>query len=58
MNFSRPRPGHRVQVRIEYSKNIRLNRVMAWMEIHQDELYANWTLAVKGEQIFKIEPLR
>ena len=25
---------------------------------HQDELMADWELAVRGEQPFKIEPLR
>jgi hypothetical protein len=32
--------------------------VLAWVEIHQDELMADWELAVKGEQPFKIEPLK
>ena len=32
--------------------------VQAWVEIHQDELMANWELAVSGQQIFKIVPLR
>jgi hypothetical protein len=32
--------------------------VQAWIEIHQDELLANWELASKGDQVFKIEPLR
>ena len=30
----------------------------AWVEIHKEELLADWKLAVLGEQIFKIEPLR
>ena len=30
----------------------------AWLEIHKDEVMANWELASKGEKIFKIEPLR
>jgi len=30
----------------------------AWIEIHHEELLANWALAVKGEQVFKIEPLK
>ena len=30
----------------------------AWMEIHHDELVANWTLLSKGEKPVKIEPLR
>ena len=32
--------------------------VQAWVEIHQDELMANWKLAVSGQQIFRIVPLR
>ena len=32
--------------------------VQAWIEIHRDELLANWRLAVMGEEVFKIEPLR
>ena len=32
--------------------------VRAWIEIHRDELRADWGLAVNGEEIFKIEPLR
>ena len=32
--------------------------VEAWIEIHNDELKANWKLAQDGEQIFKIEPLK
>ncbi len=32
--------------------------VVAWMELHQDELLANWALASSGELPFKIEPLR
>ncbi len=32
--------------------------VQAWIEIHKDELMANWELAVSGENIFKIEPLK
>jgi hypothetical protein len=30
----------------------------AWIEIHREELLADWALAVNGEEIFKIEPLR
>ena len=32
--------------------------VQAWIEIHREELMANWKLAVNGEEVFKIEPLR
>jgi hypothetical protein len=30
----------------------------AWIEIHREELLANWSLLAKGEQCFKIEPLK
>jgi hypothetical protein len=32
--------------------------VMAWIEIHREELLADWELAVNGEDVFKIEPLK
>jgi hypothetical protein len=32
--------------------------VQAWIEIHRDELMANWNLAVNGEEIFRVEPLK
>ena len=32
--------------------------VQAWIEIHREELMADWQLAVNGEEMFKIEPLR
>ncbi len=30
----------------------------AWIEIHKDELEANWKLLSNGEQFFRIEPLK
>lgn len=36
----------------------KLKLVQAWIEIHQEELMADWQLAVEGQSIFKIEPLR
>ena len=36
----------------------KLRLVQAWIEIHRDELMADWNLAVNGEQVYKIEPLR
>ncbi len=36
----------------------KLKLVQAWIEIHQDELMADWELASQGQQVFKIEPLR
>ena len=32
--------------------------LLAWIEIHQDDLMADWALAANGEQPFRIEPLR
>lgn len=32
--------------------------VSAWMEIHKDELIADWELALDGQQPYKIEPLK
>jgi hypothetical protein len=32
--------------------------VQAWIEIHREELLADWELAVNGEEVFKIEPLK
>lgn len=32
--------------------------VQAWIEIHKDELEANWELAINGEDLFKIAPLQ
>ena len=36
----------------------KLRLVQAWIEIHRDELMADWQLAVSGQRPFKIEPLR
>lgn len=36
----------------------KLRLVQAWIEIHRDELMADWALAVEGNQPFKIEPLK
>lgn len=32
--------------------------VLAWAELHQEELMANWQLLMNGEQPFKIQPLQ
>ncbi len=37
-------------------KQLRL--VQAWVELHRDELFANWDLAANGEEPFRIAPLR
>lgn len=35
-----------------------LKLVLAWIEIHNDELMADWELAVAGEEPFRIAPLK
>jgi hypothetical protein len=35
-----------------------LKMVQAWIEIHRDELIADWELAVSGEEPFRIAPLQ
>jgi len=36
----------------------KLRLVQAWIELHSDELIANWKLVTNGELPFRIEPLR
>ena len=36
----------------------KMRLLLAWMEIHQEDLMADWQLAVAGQQPFMIEPLR
>ncbi len=38
------------------SKQLKL--VQAWIEIHVDELMADWELAISGNRVFEITPLR
>jgi len=35
-----------------------LKMVQAWIEIHKDELFADWELATAGEEPFRIAPLQ
>ena len=35
-----------------------LKMVQAWIEIHKDELFADWELAANGEQPFRVAPLQ
>jgi hypothetical protein len=35
-----------------------LKMVQAWIEIHKEELFVDWELAVSGEQPFRIAPLQ
>jgi len=32
--------------------------VSAWVELHKDELVADWKLAIDGQKPYKIDPLR
>ncbi len=32
--------------------------VQAWIEIHREDLMANWKLAIIGEKVFQIDPLK
>lgn len=36
----------------------KMKLVQAWIEIHRDDLMADWELAVNGQPIYKIDPLR
>ncbi|MBN2653240.1 MAG: DUF4160 domain-containing protein [Spirochaetales bacterium] len=35
-------------------KSNKLKLVIAWIEIHQEELMANWKLAVEGQELLKL----
>jgi len=36
----------------------KMKLIVAWVEIHQEELMADWQLSLNGDQVFKIEPLK
>lgn len=36
----------------------KMKLVMAWFEIHNEDLIANWKLLSDGKEYFKIDPLR
>jgi hypothetical protein len=36
----------------------KLRLAQAWIEIHREDLMADWQLASTGNPVFKIEPLR
>ncbi|MFN5538457.1 MAG: DUF4160 domain-containing protein [Candidatus Melainabacteria bacterium] len=36
----------------------KIHLVKAWIEIHKEDLMADWDLASRGQPIFKIDPLR
>ena len=39
-------------------KHDKLRMVQVWMDIHREDLEANWKLLSAGEQFFRIDPLR
>ncbi len=44
---------------IEGSLPVRQTKlVLAWAELHQEELMADWRLVMTGEEPFKIQPLQ
>jgi shikimate kinase len=36
----------------------KLKLVQAWIEIHREALMADWQLAINGQPVFKIDPLK
>ena len=36
----------------------KMKLVQAWIEIHKDELMADWELASSGQNVFRIDPLK
>ncbi len=36
----------------------KMKLVLAWIEIHKEDLMADWELAISGETVFKIDPLK
>lgn len=36
----------------------KMKLLLAWIEIHRDELLADWELAASGQLPYKIEPLK
>jgi hypothetical protein len=38
--------------------NRQLRFIQAWVEIHREDLMANWKLCSEGNEPFKIEPLK
>ena len=47
--------GEVMRGKIPHSK---LQLILAWIEIHRDDLHANWQLLSRGEQFFRIDPLK
>lgn len=47
--------GNRLEGKLPTKKE---RMVQTWIDIHQEDLIANWKLLSNGEQYFKIPPLR
>lgn len=47
-----------VQFRQEACHEQKMKLVQAWIEIHREDLLVDWRLAVAGEPVFKIDPLK
>ncbi|MDD2401173.1 MAG: DUF4160 domain-containing protein [Clostridia bacterium] len=39
-------------------KLVKREYMKAWLEIHHEDLEANWKLLSNGEQFFRIDPLK
>lgn len=39
-------------------KASKMKLVQAWIEIHKEDLMTDWELAVNGQPVFNIEPLK
>ena len=39
-------------------KTDKVKLVQAWILIHKEDLLANWELAITGQPVFKVEPLK
>ena len=39
-------------------KQNKMKLVQAWIEIHNEELLADWSLAISGQTVFKIDPIK
>ncbi len=35
----------------------KIRQVQVWIDLHVEELMADWTLSVNGEAVFRIDPL-
>mgnify|MGYP003382218360 FL=1 len=35
-----------------------MRMVQVWIDLHQEDLMADWELAKQGEELFRIDPLR